>query len=116
MTLTQVQYIINLFTKEVAKLNWHNADAEFLDDSDMGEFIVNIKVNKIFQAKSTELVAYGIAKCAECILNIYLPEKDMKWNLYSEPNYLGQNGQELDDIDDLKPGDIIQWSIYKEIG
>lgn len=115
MTHNQVQYVIERFAKEVANFLGHKADAEFLDDPDMGTFIVNIEVNRIFPMSDTEDICYGIAKCAERILNIYLPEKGMEWHLYSEPIYWDKDGEELDDMEDLKPGDIIQWCIYKDM-
>lgn len=115
MTHNQVQYVINRFVKEVANLQGHETYAEFLYDSDMGIFIVNIKVNRIFPMSDTEDICYDIAKCVERILSVYLPEKGMEWHLYSEPNYWGKDGEELGDMEDLKPGDIIQWCIYKEM-
>lgn len=114
MTPTQTQYLIDRFAKEVSNLQGHEAYAEFLYDSNMKEFIVNIKVNKIFPVEDTEEICCDIAKCAESILNIYLPEKGMEWILYSEPIYWDKDGEELDDREDLKPGCIIQWCIYKD--
>lgn len=118
MDSEQIDALIN-----TVKDHAHNADkrCEYeVDWLDGDNLVVNCKVTKECDQYLAADSADRLAKVVSRILNAYYPRvaRGEYWHVDSNANYWTHNAHgesfEVMDIDELTPGDIVQFQIYEQ--